>query len=312
MAYPFLSRGPLFSLLAAAMCLLGGCGILGRSIGPEPTVMSDEQRARLVDMADEAATNAAYGETGADEDKRRLVRDNYILNRLAILDVRFLEYIHSLGASRRLIDSATESTVIGLSVIGTVVDTARAKENLAALVAAITGTKASVDKNYFENRGLNAIVSTMIARRKEILARVVSSMQSPTAAYSLVSARNDLNDYYLAGTMDGAFVAIQESANKRDEAATRSIQNVELVRNTVDNINADTLQIKRGLTQALAGPKATPESIRKALELLDVPPDRVPASTDDSKQLLKQFIQGARSKDKIDAMKNIFTSAGLL
>jgi hypothetical protein len=201
--------------------------------------------------------------------------------------------------------------VLGLGVLGTIKNGARAKENLAALVALVTGLKSNVDKNYYANRATDAIASMMVARRKEVMLRIVESLAASTVTYGLVSARGDLTEYYLAGTLDGAFLTIQAEAAKRDDTATRKLDNKRLVSNTMEDLNVDTLKAKTALSRSL-GPKASLEALQKALHALAVPDDRLPPTSEESARLLQDFVRSARGKAQIDALTDVFREAGLI
>lgn len=289
--------------------LVAGCGSLQRSGGAAPLGLSEGERERLIkSTADLDATQQAM--TG-EESARRTVRDAYVANRLVLLDADFLAYVRSLTSNKRTLDSASEGSVLGLSVLGTIRDSARAKENLAAAVAAITGLKSNIDKNFFENRGLDAIAAMMVARRKEVLVRIADGLGRPTPAYPLTAARSDLNDYYLAGTMDGAFMTIQADATRRDAVATRDLviaQASEAVRVTT-TISTAKRATKRELAAALG--KATPEAVRKALQALGVPATQPPLQDSEALDVLQRRLFKATSDDDIDDMAAIFRAAGL-
>lgn len=289
--------------------LVAGCGSLQRSGGAAPLGLSEGERERLIkSTADLDATQAMS--TGS-ETAQRNARDAYVANRLVLLDADFLAYVRSLTSNKRTLDSASEGSVLGLSVLGTIRDSARAKENLAAAVAAITGLKSNIDKNFFENRGLDAIAAMMVARRKEVLVRIADGLGRPVATYTLVAARSDLNDYYLAGTMDGAFMTIQGEAAKRDETATRKLviaQASAPVRVTTTISPAKRIT-KRDLAAALG--KATPEAMRKALQALDIPATQPPLQDDEVFDVLQRRVLKAASDEDVDRVAEAFEAAGL-
>jgi hypothetical protein len=295
----------------AMSLLLAGCGALKQSVGPEPLGLPDGERTKLVSATADAEATAKAVAPGNEAD-RRSARNAYIANRLVLLDIDFLAYLRSLGAHKRTLDSAAEGTVLALSVLGTVLDSVNAKENLAAAVALVTGLKSNVDKNFFENRGLDAITSTMIARRKEVLARLIRNLPGSTDAYPLVAARGDLNDYYLAGTMDGAFLTIQSEASKRDESATRAIEQARETVRVTETLGTDTRATKRTLTAALGGPGATPANVRKALLALGIPEAQPPMPDADALRLLHDIVFGAQTTAKVNDLQATFKDAGLL
>jgi len=307
------ARGALSGLGLGLVLLtpLAGCSSLQQVGGPPPIGLSELQRNKLLTATDDFDVSQAMGDANADATRRRELRNAYIANRLVLMDVAFLNYLRTLTTDKHTLDAASEGTVLGLSVLGTLMNATQAKENLAALVATITGLKAVVDKNFFDNRGLDAIASTMVAKRKEVLARILVALPGSAEAYPLVAARNDLNDYYLAGTMDGAFLTIQAEANKRDEAASRNLSQTLMVANTMENLSSTTLASKRSLTLALGAPTATLEAVTAALTALSVPSDQLPAAKDAAVALLQKYVREARTQVQIDALAAIFRNAGL-
>ena len=307
--YKTLLRSVLFGLITWA---LAGCASLQQSGGPAPLQLSVVQRDALALASDDLVADKAQIEASGDDAKRMLLRNSFIGNRLVLLDANFLNYLRSLTADRRTLDSATEGSVLGLSVLGTVVDTARAKENLAALVAIVTGLKSNVDKNYFGNRAMDALAQTMVTRRKEVLARIIDALPASMTTYSMVSARADLNDYYDAGTMDGALRAIHADASKRDETVTKKLDRDRVVANTLENLNAETLTTKVSLSRALAAKTVTLDALTKALQALSVPADTLPSTTEDAAKMLQQFVRSARTDPQIKALAAVWRDAGLL
>jgi len=295
-----------------ALCIgLVGCSTLQQAGGPPAPALPQASREAVVAATDEAKVEAAT-QTATTEAQRQSVRNAYIGGRLVLLDTDFLTYLRSLTTNKRTLDSATEGTVLALAVLGSVIDGARAKENLAALVALITGLKSNVDKNFYDNRAIDAIASMMVAKRKEVLARILTSLGAPTTNYPLAAARADLNDYYVAGTMDGAFLTIQSEATKRDEKATRTIEGHRVVRNTLENVSAATIATKSGLTKALDPKTASLDKVQKALRSLGVSEEQMPPTVEEAATLLQSFVRDAREAETIKALQKVFQDAGLI
>lgn len=300
-----------WGLIVAILAGLQGCSSLQHSGGPDPLPMTDSQRQALLSAtADVEATRQAMSDGNLE--KRAEARNVYVANRLVLLDAAFLQYVRSLTSNKRTLDSATEGSVLGLSVLGTLLDSARAKENLAAAVAAITGLKSNIDKNFFDNRGLDAIASMMVAKRKEVLARILKGLAGSVDEYPMVAARGDLNDYYLAGTMDGAFLTIQAEAQKREDAATKIIEDSRQVQRVSETLGTADRTTKRSLTTALGSTRATPEALRKALLLLGVPDTQPPRSGEQAAALLRDVVFSAQTAAKVNDLSATFKEAGLL
>ena len=180
------------ALLGLCVALVG-CSTLQQAGGPPAPTLPQASRDGVVTATNEATVETAM-KTGTEAD-RQATRNAYIGGRLVLLDTDFLTYLRGLTTNKRTLDSATEGTVLALAVLGSVIDGARAKENLAALVALVTGLKSNVDKNFYDNRAIDAIASMMVAKRKEVLARILTNLDASTTTYPLAAARADLNDY---------------------------------------------------------------------------------------------------------------------
>ena len=288
-----------------------GCSTLQQAGGPPAPTLPQASRDGVVTATNEATVEAAM-KKGTEAD-RQATRNAYIGGRLVLLDTDFLTYLRGLTTNKRTLDSATEGTVLALAVLGSVIDGARAKENLAALVALVTGLKSNVDKNFYDNRAIDAIASTMVAKRKEVLAASSRTSTRRPTTYPLAAARADLNDYYVAGTMDGAFLTIQAEATKRDEKATRTIDGHQVVRNTLENISADTIAIKSALSQVagseddVAGqaPEGVASARRRATRRCLRRWKRPPACC-------RTIVRKARETEAIKALQKVFQDAGLI
>ena len=135
-----------------------------RVAGPPPPTLTDTQRAALQEQTDDVTMQTSL-DNATDSATAQSIRNRYITTRLLLIDANFLTH-------RRTLDAASDGTVLGLGVLGTLRDSTQAQANLAALV---TGLKSNIDKNYYDNRATDAIASTMVTQRKEILLRIIEA-----------------------------------------------------------------------------------------------------------------------------------------
>ena len=98
---------------------------------------------------------------------------------------------------------------LALNLAGTLVGAARAKTNLAA--AGIGDSKTSIDKHFYYEKSVEALVATLNGWRKEVLVRLLQSLGGDHVEYPLTQAVVDLNEYYLAGTLNGAIAGLIRS-----------------------------------------------------------------------------------------------------
>jgi hypothetical protein len=295
-------------LVLAATLALAGCAT--RISGPDPVASTTADLEILKADAQFGDVNRKFL-ASRDEPTRRLLRDQYLFARLAFIDIGFIQYVRTLSGDRRHLDAATEAATLSASVAATLRDSLQAKSNLAAFVATLTGLKANVDKNYFENKGTDAILSTMASRRKEVLARILGAAGNDTGAYPLIAAKVDADQYYEAGTMEGAYLLIQQEAAARDATAQKSIDAVQIVRNVPLNLGADAQAQKRQLTLSLGSDRITLAMARSALQALGVPAEQVPATLPDALRVLQQFVRSATTPEAVAGVRQAFTAAGI-
>lgn len=294
------------ALLVAA---LSGCASLSRS-GPAPLPVAAADRQRMEAAAQIGDAQKRFAEA-TDEAARRQIRDNFVFNRLALIDIGFIDYVRSMSGQRRHLDAATEATQMSLGVAATLKDSVQATSNLAAALALVTGLKSNVDKNYFDNQATDAILSMMAARRKEVLARILSSLSESTDGYTLLVAKMDTDAYYTAGTMEGAALVIQAEAARRDLKADTDIRSQTVVRNVAVNLSPDTRASKAALSRSLDPSLLSVAAATKALRELGVGEADLPATTLDAAEMLQAIVRNTRDAAAIAHLKDVFDKAGI-
>lgn len=300
-----------FLALGGVVLLISGCaprGVLLR----QQLVEEDEVSLSKLKAGAQVGTSIDAYNMEPDETKLKGLRNNFIFNRSALIDMNFLTYVLMLSGDKRAIDSATEGAQLALSVAATLVGSAQAKENLAATIALITGGKAIVDKNYFENKALPALITTMVANRKMISARILTGATMPASVYSIDQARRDLNEYEQAGSIDGAFLIIQSEAIVRDKAATEELKSAQevLLRNLPTTLTPASKNKRAALYDAIRHTnKLTIEQTQAALTELDF--KNIPSSLDQQAALLRHEIATSLTPDQLDRLDKAFKKAGI-
>lgn len=235
-------------------------------------------------------------------------RDQFITGRLALIDLRYLQFIRSLTSDKQQIDSATDIASLTLNLAGTLVGGARAKTNLAAAAAGLGGAKTSVDKNFYYEKSVDALVATMNAKRKEVLTRILQSIGSSLNAYSLTHAVTDVHEYYLAGTINGAITFIQAQATEREKASDIKLENLQIVRD-VALLPIEDRASKQQLTRSVGAPDLTQAKANEALRALGLDEQKLPADLEKSKAVLQEYVKQARTVEDIRMVKRAFEQA---
>lgn len=243
------------------------------------------------------------------EDTKRGARDQFITARLAIYNLRYLQFIAELGADKQQLDAATDLFQLGLNLTSTLTGGIRAKTNLSALSAGITGGKASIDKHFYFDQTVRALIAAMNAQRKQVLVRILTGMQNSTQPYGITEALSDLHDYYQAGTLLGAIDAIQSDATKKDADASAKIPRM------IGRITESDIDKKSKVNAAISRLGRDPASLPQVVQAVQfLKPDPKYAETDFNKafaELWALFRERTRSADGVDDVTQALQRAGI-
>jgi hypothetical protein len=141
-----------------------------------------------------------------------LARNNTVTARIFSIDANFHQFVRDLTTQQNLSAVGVDWAAIGLASAGAVVGSLQTKAILAAISAGILGAKASVDKDIFYNKTIPALITLMEGQRKIVLAQIYAGLKKGPGDYTLFQALADLDNYYNAGTINGALVGLTTSA----------------------------------------------------------------------------------------------------
>jgi hypothetical protein len=237
-------------VFAVVIGALTGCATLRDGGAPQPAFDIDADLADISKSFPDAATIATYNKAPSKE-----ARNSFITARLVQYNLRYLQYIRALGADKQNLDAASDLLVLGLALGGTLTGGERAKTVLAAVAASIVGGKTIIDKDFFYDKTVSALIAAMNAKRKEVLLRIVTGTKVELEEYSFDQAYADTLDYYQAGTLQGAIDAITvDSGNKANQAdmeirrlsrvTTTDLANRDRVHRTIVKLVADRDEVK--------------------------------------------------------------------
>lgn len=287
-----------------AMLLLSGCfKTFGEGGMPQVSFDIDADIKRLATRFDTANDiNAFYTSPTAP------ARNRFIAGRLVLVDLRYLQFIRGLTADKQQLDAASDLANLTLNLAGTLVSGARAKTNLAAAAAGLGGAKTTVEKNFYYERSVDALVATMNAKRKDVLARILGSLDDSLEGYPFEQAVSDMHEYYLAGTLSGALNFITSKAGEQEQKAD---QKLEVVRDLA-LLPKDIRAVKGRLTDSLAATDLSLERANVALGKLGVAQDKLPTDLSVAKDVLQARIRAARDPAAIETVRKAFEDAQIL
>jgi hypothetical protein len=143
----------------------------------------------------------------------RTTRDQVVYHVLAQVDAAYGGFELNLSTRRAGAQTAADATQLGLTAAATVTGTTEVKDILTATATAFQGTRLSFDKNFFEEKTTEALVSQMRASRTTLKAQILRNLSNRDASsYPLEAALMDLVSYYYAGTIPSALVDIAAKA----------------------------------------------------------------------------------------------------
>ena len=209
-----------FFVLAAG---LSGCGTPGF---PRQSYDEKKQIKQLENIFNRTNLILEYYATNATETVRRDVRDKLIDGRLALINLNYNQFIARFSVTRESLDFGTEVTQLGLSLATTAVGGAETKTILGAISSGVTGSKLAIDKNFFFEKTVPVLITSMNAQRKMALAPILIGMKKNTDDYPLTQALSDIDAYYFAGTFIGALQAMQADAGAKEAQAEKNLQSI--------------------------------------------------------------------------------------
>ena len=278
---------------------LGGCTTIRHGGAPEPSFDVD---ADLAELAKE------FGERGKIVDfytkPSQAERDKFIVGRLTMMNIRYIQFVRSITADKQLLDSAAQMLVLGLSLAGASVSAASTKTVLAAIAAGVTGSKEIIDKNYYYERTIPALVAQMNAERKKALIPLLTGMSNSLDLYRFDQAVTDLHNYYFAGTFTGAIQAIQADAAAKEQRLDQVIARLQ-------PLSEPDIVTKASLTHAIG--RLQPGDLAKAQQAIrNLDPNVTPAGDLPAvRAQLQRFVRDARTPEDIVRVKTAFTTAGI-
>lgn len=153
-------------------------------------------------------------------------RNEVVHARVRAIDINYNSFLEKLSYESKSLNIGTDGTVLLLGAAGAVSTVSSTQAILAAAAAAVTGAKASFDKNAFYDTTVVALISQMNATRKDVLARIYSGLELNHKKYSLMKALIDIEDYFQAGTIIGAVNAVSESSGAQKNKADKKIESI--------------------------------------------------------------------------------------
>ncbi len=192
---------------------------------------------------------------------RKTARNHIVLEVMRSIDLRHHWMTQDLLSQRSGTGLAFDVASLAGASLGTVSNGARGKSIISAVLAGVVGTKVSLDKNWFQNQGVNALISAMRTGRARIKDKILANLAKSIDEYPLELAESDVVDYYAAGTLTGGLQELHEETSKEAEAAKNL---AEKAIPQVNPITDDDRAFAQSLRKWIDGQKANPDSAKIA------------------------------------------------
>lgn len=205
---------------------LSACASFRNVAGPAPAFDVD---------TDIAAFNAHYASATSVADyyktpETRLKRDEFVVGRLTLYNLQYVKFIQGFAINRAQAQSAFDITNLTLGVANSLVGGEADHAALTAATSLLTGSRLAIDKNFFAEQTVPALVTQMNASRQAALVPILRGLKEDEKGYPLSEALVDLQKYYEAGTIQGALMDVQVAAGVKKAAADRQIEQLRTVR----------------------------------------------------------------------------------
>ena len=138
-------------------------------------------------------------------------RNELVYKLVFLSDYRFSRYEADLVAGRATGDTLVDLAVLGLTSAAALTTPGQATQILAAISGGLIGSRAAIQKNFFQNEAQPVLLRRMkLLRQQKFVSISYRLRRYGTDAYPIERALIDVLDYYNRGTMLGALQAIAE------------------------------------------------------------------------------------------------------
>ena len=212
-------------LMTAALCLaatllVSACATASGIPKPAYNTAAEIQMASPYFKAD--VIDIYHAKTGPEQGQ---YRNAVVYNRMRACDVYYDIFIREVSASRATGSVAADSAVLLLSGAAGQIKPASTAAILSALSGGVVGLKGSVDKQFFYDSTLPALIAQMESGRSTVRANIKEGLSKGPKGYSLDEALLDVRSYCMAGSIPGALSNVTKQAgvaqtNAEDKIAT--------------------------------------------------------------------------------------------
>lgn len=175
-----------------------------------------------------------------------------------------------------------------------------------------------VEKEYYYNRSVDVLIDAMNAKRKAVLADILTGLAQPTMeGYSIGVAWSQLRAYYEAGSIDRALQFITVQADAHEKVSDARIKAIPIVTKTT-LAQVDSTERLTDAINATINPALTAENARAALTLLGDDLATLPTTLPPLQLLLSKkikatpFLPPDKKNEELQRITDAFLKVGIL
>jgi hypothetical protein len=168
------------------------------------------------------------------------LRNKMVYGVMAEIDYVYHDYEESLFINEGSFRVATDTLALGLGVASTITNGERAKTVLSAALTGFTGATLSIDKNFFKQQTVQALISSMQAGRDQTNALILTRLSEPDTTYPFQAARSDMAAYFFAGTLPGALQRLSQTSAVNANVQHAALNNVQMALKDISISNVQT------------------------------------------------------------------------
>lgn len=208
---------------------LENLGTTSELIDANQILIDGELTALRADLARiKNAITALDKEVDPVELRKKMIRDEVVKDFLAMADSNYLEFKDVLLTGRATTDTVGDIAELLLSTAATLTGGVTSKTNLAAASTLLKGSRATIDKNFFAQQTMRAIINSIEAGRASDKQLILAKLNKPTSDYPLSEAVSDAQRYESRASLASAIldIANQTGENAANETRLLNLQSV--------------------------------------------------------------------------------------
>lgn len=162
-----------------------------------------------------------------DPQEKQSYRNEVVAAHMRAIDINFSEFRRHINKEGNLTSLSFGFLGATVGAAGTAVTGAAASRILSALSAVVATERTDIDKTLYLEKALPALFATMEAERTKVRVDIERGLTLNTADYTLAKALSDLERYYNAGSLPGAFASITTTAGRTKQKGEKEIVDIQ-------------------------------------------------------------------------------------